>query len=159
MHQNIMYTGIPVINVTSQQKFLTHSVTTKNTSTTKFIIRVMNVVIWRKVLVPFVHKKAKHQNILFNCHQCDHTAKDSKTLRYHKKNMHTNIMYNCDECDNVIKNSAAFRYHNKTKHQNILFNCDQCDYTAKDSKTLRYHKQNVHQKIIYNCDECDHLII
>ena len=45
---------ISVTNVITQQNSPRHCVTTKHESTTIFINRVINVIIWQKLLLPFV---------------------------------------------------------------------------------------------------------
>ena len=73
-----------------------------------------------------------------------HTSKVFDTLRYHKKSKHQNIMYNCDQCDYTATQRGNLNYHIQAKHEGIKYPCNQCDYELNSKSSLSYHKKAKH---------------
>ena len=60
---------------------------------------------------------------------------------------HEEIKYDCDQCDGSLTRQYGLTIHKQSKHEEIIYYCDQCDdiFTWHDGLTI--HKQSKHEGI------------
>ena len=97
--------------------------------------------------------KSKHGEII-KCSLCDYQSRAEINIRLHTENKHQNITYDCDECDAKLVKLQGLKKHKENKHKGVRYKCSKCDYMATQKGNLKVHIQAMHEEIKYPCDDC-----
>ena len=103
-----------------------------------------------------------HENLWFECDQCEYKASQKGNLKMHIQFKHEGLAFSCDQCNYTSKLKGAIKRH-KLKNIHIQsqqpskeYKCNQCDFSSarrqRPGRELRNHMKSKH----FNCDRCDH---
>ena len=73
------------------------------------------------------HKKSHHEEIQYDCKQCDYKAPNRSSLRNNRKSLHEGIRYNCDQCKdtiNCLEKTMKISHFNYTRSYAALWAAD-----------------------------------
>ena len=97
-------------------------------------------------------QKSPHENVRYDCDECDKSFSRKANLNRHIKGVHENNRYNCDRCEKSFTKKCHLTMHIQGVHDNVRYNCDMCDKSFSDKVSLNKHIQSVHENIQFNCD-------
>ena len=104
-----------------------------------------------------VHVKRAHSDEILsvNCHLCNKTLSDAKSLKTHILNVHEGLKKGkCDLCGGVF---LRLDKHIRRVHsdKSLSVNCHLCNKTLSDVSKLKRHILAVHEGFKkYNCNFC-----
>lgn len=92
----------------------------------------------------------------FACDLCNEVCKQKSHLTQHKNNIHNNIRYNCQQCNKTFTRKYTLSQHEKTHmvDRPKTHQCDKCDKLFTSVQYLKQHKINVHEDKNFKCDIC-----
>ena len=85
-----------------------------------------------------------HEDIEYQCSQCDYQATRKDNLKTHIQSVHEGIKYPCTQCDYQATREDSLKTHIQSVHEGIKYPCTQCDYQATTKGHLKRHIQSVH---------------
>ena len=103
-----------------------------------------------------IHFKNKHGEII-KCSLWDYQSTNEIQIRLHTENKHQNITYDCDECDTKLTSLRGLKKHKEYKlHKGVRYKCCKCYYLATLQGILKSHIQAMYEGIKYPCDDCSY---
>ena len=101
------------------------------------------------------HMKWKHGEFM-KCSLCDFQSKVRTQIRLHNEKKHQNIKYECNECNANLSSLIGLKQHKDNKHRGLRYKCSKCDYKATLKGNLKIHTQAMHDGIKYPCGGCSY---
>ena len=74
----------------------------------------------------------------------------------HIQSIHENVKYQCPQCDYKATLKSSLTKHIKSIHERVEYNWPQCNYKSNDKTTIRRHIQSIHENVKYQCPQCNH---
>ena len=94
------------------------------------------------------HKKAKHENLIFNCSFCSSKFSYEHNLKQHLKEIHSDnskTNFKCDQCPNEYKRKMYLTKHKKEIHgDNVSITCKICGKNLSTQSIFYRHIYNFH---------------
>ena len=104
----------------------------------------------------YKHKASRHQNVTFDCDECNKSYTSKSTLKAHNKSQHEGVpAHKCDEC-NYRWNSGSLTEHKRIYHDKIKLKCEKCTYEVFSSTGMRLHKI-LHEDKKHYCEICEYV--
>ena len=76
------------------------------------------------------------------------------SLKVHIQLQHENIKYNCPDCDKVYTNRASMVIHKRNDHEQRKLKCEFCDKSYGLANSLRVHVKAVHKQKTFKWQVC-----
>jgi len=104
-------------------------------------------------IIKYTKKRLKNPK----CNQCDHVAKNSRSLKMHMDAIHKGVVFMCDQCDYSSRHKCNLNSHQKSKHEMRVYRCLHCDVTTSFKQYLQKHMKEKHGgQMVYFCSDCDY---
>ena len=78
------------------------------------------------------HEKAKHENEVFECEQCEYKTPRKDKIRQHTRSKHLEKNGRCEQCKFVTDRNENLERHVNTIH--TLKHCEEYDFTTLNQK-------------------------
>ena len=101
------------------------------------------------------HKASRHQNVTFDCDECDKSYTSKSTLKAHNKSQHEGVpAHKYDDCNYTCNNTGNLTEHKRTYHDKVKLKCEKCTYEVFSSTSMRVHK-TLHEDKKHYCEQCE----
>ena len=88
------------------------------------------------------HKTRFHEGKNFLCNTCGIPLSSKTRLRIHIKNIHLQgDLFECDECNYTARDKGSVKKHKNAKHLGITYDCHLCEYKASYRKRKESYRQ------------------
>ncbi len=94
------------------------------------------------------YKKYKSIKVgeMYKCQDCDLTFKTAMGSIYHRRSVHEEVKFDCLQCDKQFSQKSNLKTHIQSKHENLRrYECYLCEFSSKQNKTLKAHFKRLHK--------------